>query len=120
MYESLAPMETASHVVIWTQGSTETQWSKEVFEDVGLRDLVRVGLHWYVGSGPGAPDMVVDSYVLSKWDDATQTMTDRHTFSGSGAPTEVDRGQPPVLLGALLSAHAQQIGTLRLTTTPGR
>ncbi|WP_314646314.1 hypothetical protein [uncultured Microbacterium sp.] len=105
-------MADKKQVVVWTRGPREQQWSKETFEDVGHRDLVRVELRWLVGSGPGHADMTLDNSISSEWNEVSKTVTDSHEFPGTGMPSEVEGDQAPVLLSSTLLSEGELSGTL--------
>jgi hypothetical protein len=107
-------------VTVWTQGPHKRQWAREVFEDHGHDDLVRVLLDWMVGSEPGAADMQLDNRIKSELESGGGTTRDVHTFVGGGAPPEVTTGCRLVLLGATLSAQAKSDGVLYIDRTQRR
>lgn len=113
-------MNSKNSVTVWTQGPHKQQWSREVFEDHGHSDFVRVILDWMVGSEPGAADMQVDNRIKSELEPGGRTTRDIHTFVGGGAPPEVTTGCSLVLLGATLSAQAKLDGVLYIDRTPRR
>ena len=116
--QDLCMTKTSERVTVWTHGSSDREWTKEEFEDLGHGDLTRVYLGWFAGSGPGARDMVEHNVIESQIEASGETMTDTQTFLGSGVTPEVDKGQAPLLLGAMLSGQARKDGELYIYRSP--
>lgn len=110
-------MEENKTVTIWTKENGPESWSKQVFKELGRHDLVRTFLGWYVGSAPGAEDMVLDNSTTSR-PDGDKHMTDTQAFSGGMAAAETTRGEDSIYLGDQLAAQARDKGTLYIHTQP--